>query len=351
MRPGTKKTWSLLGIFAVVWLSARFLIPLFSPFLLGTALALAAEPMVRFLSKKVRVPRPISAGIGVSMTFFFGAMLLLCLCAFLLRELQILSGILPDLEQTARSGFSLIRSWLLDLSMHAPQSIQPLLMDNMDEFFSDGTALLSKGSTWLLNLAGNLLSHIPDSALGLGTSVISAFLISSKLPRIKKWLLKRISREKLRSFLDTGRRLKKVLCSFLLAQVKLMGVTFLILFLGLVILRVPYAFVWALGICLVDAFPILGTGTILLPWSFLCLLQNDSPRAIGIASLYVVITLTRSALEPRLLGLHLGLDPLVTLMVMYAGYKIFGIGGMIFGPVLAVTALQLLPDTTRRGEA
>ncbi len=333
----------------LVWFSARFLIPLFSPFLLGAALALAAEPMVRFLHKKAHVPRPVSAGIGVSMAFCFLSMLLLCLCAFLLRQLQALTGVLPDVEHAARSGFSLVRSWMLDLTVHAPQSLQPLLLRSVDSFLSDGTALLSRGSAWLLGLAGNLLAHIPDSALGLGTAVISAFLISSKLPKIQKWLTRRISKEKLQTLLDTLRRLKQVLFRWLTAQTKLMGVTLLILFLGLVILKIPYAYFWALGICLVDAFPILGTGTILLPWSLLCLLQNDSPRAIGLASLYIVITLTRSALEPRLLGSHLGLDPLVTLMVMYAGYKLFGLPGMLFGPILAVTALQLLPDTTRRG--
>ena len=81
-----------------------------------------------------------------------------------------------------------------------------------------------------------------------------------------------------------------------------------------------------------------------LPWSLLCLLQGDTPRAVGIVSLYIVVTLTRSALEPKLLGRHLGLDPLVTLMTMYAGFKLWGISGMLFAPILAVIALQVVPS-------
>lgn len=344
MRPGTKKALSALMVFLTVWLSLRYLLPLFSPFVLGAGLALAAEPMVGFLHKRAHVPRPVSAGIGVSMAFCFLAMLLLMVCAFLVRELGMLTGILPDLEQTARSGFSLVQNWLLDLSTHTPQSVQPLLRENVNSLFSDGTALLSKATGYLLGLAGNLLSHVPDSALSLGTAIISAFLISAKLPKIRKWLLRRIPKERLRSLLETGKRIKKVFCSWLLAQMKLMGVTFTILFLGFVILRIPYALLWALGVCLVDAFPVLGTGTVLLPWSLVCLLQQDTARAIGIASLYIVVTLTRSALEPRLLGRHLGLDPLVTLMAMYAGYKLWGIGGMLLAPILAVTAIQIIPE-------
>lgn len=344
MRPGTKKALSLLLVFLTVWLSLRYLLPLFSPFLLGAGLALAAEPMVGFLHGKAHVPRPVSAGIGVSMAFCFLAMLLLLLCAFLIRELGTLTRVLPDLEQTARSGFSLVQNWLLDLSSHTPQSIQPLLQKNVDSLFSDGAALLDKAVGYLLGLAGNLLSHVPDSALSLGTAIISAFLISAKLPKIKKWILGRIPKEKLRALLTTGRRIKNVFFRWLAAQAKLMGVTFTILFLGFVILRIPYALLWALGVCLVDAFPVLGTGTILLPWSLVSLLQEDSPRAIGLASLYLVVTLTRSALEPKLLGRHLGLDPLVTLIALYAGYKLWGIGGMILAPLLAVTAIQILPE-------
>ena len=328
----------------LVWLSLRYLLPLFSPFVLGAGLALAAEPMVSFLHKKAHVPRPISAGIGVSMAFCFFAMLLLVLCAFLVRELGALAGVMPNLEQTAKSGISLVQNWLLQLASHTPESIQPLLSENVNSLFSDGTALLDKAVRYVLSLAGNLLSHIPESALGLGTAIISAFLISSKLPKIRAWLSRRIPREKLKPIFNTWKRMKSAIGGWLLAQCKLMIVTFVILALGFLVLRIRYALLWALGVCLVDAFPVLGTGTILLPWSLMCLLQGDTARAIGLASTYIVVSLIRSALEPKLVGRHLGLDPLVTLMALYAGYKLWGIGGMILAPLLAVTAIQIVPE-------
>jgi len=340
LHPGNPKFLSIIFTFFLVWLIIRFFLPLFFPFLLGTALALSAEPLVRVLHKKLHVPRGVSAFIGVSMAFSLLAILLLCLCAFLLRELGNLGHVLPDLSQTAKSGFSLIRNWMLQLSSHTPESLQPLLRQNVNRLFSDGAALLDKTMGYLLSSAGSLLSHIPDSALNLGTAVISAFLISAKLPRLRRYCLRRIPGKFLHTLTDAGKQIRRILGNWFTAQCKLTGVSFLILFLGLVILRIPYALLWASVICLVDAFPVLGTGTVLLPWSLIHLLQGDMPRAIGLAAVYVTVSLTRSLLEPKFLSRHLGLDPLVTLVALYVGFRLWGIGGMILAPMLTVIAIQ-----------
>lgn len=332
---------SMLAVFAAVWLTGKYLLPLISPFLLGAALALAAEPMVRFLNRRVRIPRTVSTAIGVSMAFCLLALLLLTLCAFALRQLKALAGILPNLEETARTGLALVQTRLLELASHAPQGIRPLLEDNVRTLLADSGTLLGKLTAWLLGLAGSLLSHVPDSALGLGTAILSAFLISAKLPRIHQWLRRRIPGQQLRSMLDSVRRMRGVLGKWLLAQCKLMSLTFCILAAGLTLLRIPGSLLWAVLVSLVDALPILGTGTVLVPWSVVSFLQGDTPRALGILGIYITAALTRSMLEPKLLGKHLGLDPLVTLMSLYIGYRLWGVGGMILAPLLTVAVLQL----------
>lgn len=344
MRPGTGKLFSVLLTFLGVWLAVRFLLPLFAPFLLGALLALTAEPVVLFLHRRLRIPRTAAAGISVSMVFGFLALLVMILCAFLVRELGTLSGALPRLEQAARGGIGLTQDWLLGMAARMPQSVRPYLEDNISSFFSDGSLLLSRAVTWLLDLAGNLVSHIPDRALGLFTAVLSGYMISAKLPGIRRWCLRRIPKQRLAAIAGTMKRIRSALSCWILAQGKLMGLTFVILLLGFVMLRIPYGLMWALGVCLVDAFPVLGTGTVLLPWALVLFLQKDTARAIGILGIYATVTLSRSIAEPKLLGRHLGLDPLVTLMALYAGYRLWGIGGMIFAPVLAATAIQLVPD-------
>ena len=117
---------------------------------------------------------------------------------------------------------------------------------------------------------------------------------------------------------------------------------FLIVGTGLFLLRIPYAPIWGLLIAFVDAIPILGTGTVLLPWSLISLLQGQPAKAVGLLGIYVIALLSRSILEPKLVGKHLGLDPLVTLAALYAGFQLWGIPGMILSPMLCVVLLELV---------
>lgn len=348
MRSGTKGVLRVFLICFLLWLGGKLLLPLCFPFLLGLGLALTAEPLVKLLHQHLRLPRGVAAGIGVTAAFAGLAILILLVMAVLVRELGALAGILPDLTQTARSGMLLLQNWLMHLAERTPQSIRPLLEQNVLTLFSGGTALLDKAFSYVLGLAGAILRHVPDSALNFVTAVISGFMISARLPRIKIWIKNNFPGERLRPILETLKRIRRAVGGWLLAQLRLVGVTLVILILGLLMLRIPYGVLWAVGIALVDAVPVLGTGTVLLPWGMICYLQGDRARAVGLLAVYVVISVTRSVLEPKLVGRQLGLDPLITLFALYAGYKLWGIGGMIAAPLLAVTVVQLLPQNGRK---
>lgn len=342
MRPGLRSIISFFGVFLVVWLGLRYLMPLCFPFLLGLGLALLAEPVVSFLCRRLHFPRSVSAGVGVTAAFAAVTVLLVIACAFLVREMGILTRILPDLTQTAHSGMNLLQNWLLDIARRMPRGIRPVLEQNVQALFSGGSALLDRGFQYILGLAGSILSHVPDSALSLGTGIISAFMISAKLPRIRGWLKKRLPRQRLQPLRRTLGSLRVALGGWLIAQLKLAAMTLLLLTAGLLILRIAYAPLWALAISFLDALPVLGTGTVLLPWALICFLKADNARAVGLLGIYAVITLTRSVLEPKLVGKQLGLDPLVTLFALYAGYRLWGIGGMLLSPLLAVAGAHFL---------
>lgn len=342
MYHGIRKTATLIFVILGFWLGIQFFVPLFLPFLLGGLLALAAEPMVSFLCRKLRMPRTAAAGLGVTAAFCFLALALLLVCALILRELGILAQRVPDLEAAVSGGISSLSAWVLGLIDRLPSGIRDILDRNARQFFSDSSVVLDRAFGYVVSLASGILVHVPDSALVLGTGIISSYMISAKLPSIKTWIVSRISREWLRKWIDAVKRMKTALFGWLRAQFKLMGITWLFLTAGFILLRVPYAPLWAALTALVDAFPVLGTGTVLLPWSLISLLQGESVRAVGLLSLYAVISLSRSALEPRLVGKQLGLDPLATLASLYAGYKLWGLGGMILAPMLAVAAVQVI---------
>lgn len=336
----------LTGLLLILglWLGIRFLLPLALPFLLGTALALLAEPMTAFICTSLRLPRAGAAAISVTAAFCFLAILVLLLCALILRELGNLAGILPDLERAALNGMSMLSDWLLSLIQRLPDGIRTILTRNITGLFSGGSELLDQTVRYVLGLASAILTHVPDSALTLGTAVISSYMISAKLPKIRAWLTTHLPKQNLQPAAEGWHRIKKAVGGWLLAQLKLSGVTWGILSLGFLLLRIPYGPLWAALTALVDAFPILGTGTVLLPWALISLLQGSTARAIGLGGLYAAVTLTRSILEPKLVGKQLGLDPLLTLMALYTGYRIWGLMGMLLSPLLAVTVRNMLPQ-------
>ena len=341
MNRSAAKPLKFIAIFSGVFLILRYMLPLFMPFLLGFALALAAEPLVRFLAGSLRLPRTAAAGIGVSLSFSFLTLVILLLCAAAVRELRHLAGILPQLEGTARTAMDSLSGWMLRLADKAPDGLRSVLTGSIGNFFSEGSALLEKVTAWLLRLASGMLGKLPDRALSIGTGIISSFMISAKLPRLKAAALARIPGERLRRLRKLLARLRSTVGGWLKAQLKLCGVNFLVIAAGFFLLRVRFAPFLALLTAIVDAFPILGTGAVLIPWSLAAFAQGQRFRAFGLLGIYAAAAVTRSVLEPRLVGNQLGLDPLVTLMALYAGYRLWGLPGMLLAPILAAAAAQL----------
>ena len=340
-QPILRKIITALLVFAALWLTGRYLLPIMLPFLMAGLLALAAEPLVFFPNGKLRLPRAAASGIGVLISLLLTVLLVLSLCALLLRQLGNLSGVLPDLGQTAQSGMESLEGFLLSLAKKTPAAVSPILSQGVENLFSDGTQVLDQITAKALSLASGVLTRIPDSALGFGTWILASFMISAKLPKLRQWLAQRIPDSWRQQYFPAVKQLRGNLSGWLLAQLKLTGITFLILTTGFFLLRIRHGPLWAALISLVDALPILGTGTVLVPWSLVCFLQGDHIQAVGLLGTYAAAALLRSILEPKLIGKQLGLDPLVTLTAMYAGYQLWGILGMLASPLLAVTVTQL----------
>lgn len=340
-RPQVKKYAVLLALLAALWISVRWLLPLAVPFLIGTALALAAEPAVAFSVKKGRLPRFLASGLCVSGTMVLLLSLLVILGSLLLRQLGELTDAMPDLEQTARQGLGSLEDLLLGLAYRAPEGIRPLLTKSVLGLFGSGNQLLQQLAQRIPVLATSFLSHVPDGALTFFTAVLSAFMISARLPKLRLWARRQLSEGPLSGIPTALGKVRRALMGWLKAQLKLSGMSFSILLTGFLILRVPYAPVWALLIAIVDAVPLLGTGTVLVPWALVCFFQGSHMRGVGLLGIFAVTALTRSTLEPRLVGRQLGLDPLITLAALYTGFKLWGIGGMLLAPVLSVAVKEL----------
>lgn len=337
--------WLLLaGSFLGIWLFLKYLFPIFLPFFLGFLLALAAEPTVRFATR-LKLPRWAATGVGVSLTLVLLTGLVGLLGATAVKELGVLAGRLPDLQDTATQTADKLRFFLENAADKAPDGVRPLVDRSVDRLMDSGSALMEQATVRLPGAISGFLSRVPDGALSLGTGILSGFMLSARLPKLKMQVRDRLPETWKTKLFPALKRSKNALLGWLKAQAKLAAVTFCIITAGLLLLRIPLAPLWAAGIALVDAVPLLGTGTVMVPWAVISLIQGRQLRAIGLLCIFGAALLTRTTLEPRLVGRHLGLDPLVTLVFLYLGYRFWGILGMLLAPML-VAAITAAADKT-----
>lgn len=339
-----KKVIGRIGTFVVMFFGAliamRYLFPIVLPFLLGTFIAVISAPGVKFLQEQLHLPRGLACFLAVTLELVLLLGLMWLLFALGYRELTAIAKGIPDLVQQLTDQVSFIRQWLLDWVHQLPPGLAAALDRTVTDLFTSGSILLEKGASGALSIIGMLLGGIPGGAILLGTAIISGYMIAVQLPALKKRLLSSNLWKKQLSPLVL--RLKETVGCWLKAQVKLCGITLGIVAVGLLLLRTKYSILWAVLIALVDAVPMLGTGTVLIPWALICLLQGETVRAIGLVGIYVTAMFIRSAMEPKLIGKQLGLNPLLTLVALYAGYRLWGVLGMVLSPILAVTANQIV---------
>ena len=301
--------------------------------------ALAAEQAVRAGTRWLKLPRWAAAGAGVSLTLVLLVALIGVLGAAMVRELGDLAGQLPDLQNTVEQSVVTLRNYLESLARKAPEGVRPLVDRSVTRLFSSGDALMEQAVGRLPGAVSSFLGKLPDGALSVGTGILSAFMLSSRLPKLKGALASRLPEGMRTNFLPAASRAKGALLGWLKAQLTLAAITFAILLVGFFLLKIPNGVLWAGVVAVVDAVPILGTGTVLLPWTALCLIRGEHMQAIGLLCIYGAALVTRTALEPRLVGRQLGIDPLLTLVFLYVGYRFWGILGMVLAPMLAAAVL------------
>ena len=183
--------------------------------------------------------------------------------------------------------------------------------------------------------------ELPSFFLFTATTVLAIFFTAAQFPCIMGFLRRQLPPQKLRQAGGVKENLLSTLAKWFKAQCILLSVTFVELLLGLLLIRQPYALLLAAIIAVIDALPVFGTGTFLLPWAALCLLLQQTPKAIALGAIYAVITLVRSFLEPKVMAAQVNLPPLAALIAMYIGFCTMGVTGMILFPVALLFLKQL----------
>ena len=332
------------GICLALWLVVRYFLPVAGPFLIGSVIALLAEPGVRLLQRKMKWRRGPAVGLCVSLTLFLLTGLLSFLVAAAVRELGAAAKMAPAVGKTVGQGLVVLEDWMVSLADRAPDTIRPVLIQTVLRTFQDGTTLIDQVTQRLPGAVAGFVGWLSRGALTVGTGILAGFLISARLPQIRTFLFSRLPESWTERVLPAVKRIKSTFGCWLRAQLKLIGVTWAVVSAGFLLLGIPYAVFWAVLVAVVDAVPVLGVGTVLVPWSVVCFLQGNPLRGIGLLITFGIAWVIRTVLEPRMVGKSLGLDPLVSLGAFYVGFKLWGIAGMILAPIVAALIKSLFKN-------
>lgn len=343
-------TVTLAGGILTVYLVLRYLLPLFLPFLIGFLLSLLTRPLVKRLSARTGCPERLAA---VLLTLGALSLLVLCtvlLCSKLLAELQNLleylardtangEGELARLLASVRSFWERIPllSGLLRLDFLRE------LLGEPEQYLANSLAeALSSLTRGLASLVGGLLRRLPGVLFFLLVTVIACFYFALDHEKVGAVLLRLLPRRIAARVPGWCERVKEGVRRCARAYFLLFLLTFGELTLGFLLLGVRYPFLLALLSATLDILPVLGVGTVLVPWALFLLFTGSLGRGIWLLVLYAVITVVRQITEPHLVGKSLGLHPLLMLMAFYVGLRVFGAAGLVLGPCTALLLKAVL---------
>jgi sporulation integral membrane protein YtvI len=233
-------------------------------------------------------------------------------------------NILPSVD-TAKETFSTLNKEQKDDLQSRALEVGEVLIKNI-------TSFLQK----IVEIIPGFIGLLPELFTGLIFVSLATFFLTKDKPKISQKIKSKLTNIQLENLQKINLEAKKTIIGFVRAQLTLIGMTFIIVLIGLLILKVKYAFLIAFIIGFVDLIPYLGTGFVFFPWIIVSFLIGAKNLAIGLVILYVLVVIQRNIIEPKVLSSNIGLDPLSTLIAIYLGFAIFGVLGLIIGPVMLI---------------
>lgn len=338
-------------IVILFYLFLKYALGLFFPFLFGFFIAMILQRPLAFICRHTKMPRKIVGAVLTIITFIVILSLFATLGVAIVRQSKGLfayvGGILNDFPaflSTAEAHFTNMLSFLPE-NVHA--SLNEAIAHGLDNLktidFSNFniTSLFGPlGGIW------NAAKQIPNLLITTLITVITTLFLTMDYRLIVDFIRNQLSDKHKSLLTDSKKIFFNTIWKMLRAYVIIMSITCIELFIGLSILKVPYALVLALLICVVDILPVLGTGSVIIPWAAYEFIMGNSKLALGLIVMYILITVIRNFIEPKIVGQSVGLHPVVTLTSMYVGLQLFGFFGMLMMPIIIIM-VKVLQDNGR----
>lgn len=330
----------LAGI-GLIWFLGPKLLRFFMPFVIGWVIAMIANPLVRFLEKKLKIVRKHSSVLIVVVVLAAVILLGYFLISRLVIQAVSLAQDLPELYAIATAEITSVFARFDDVFRMLPENVQEswyAFSSNVGEYLS---LLVQKIASPTVEVAGNVAKGIPNALVNTVVTILSSYFFIVERDKIIEFWKRYLPEGGSRYYNYLKGDVKRLIGGYFLAQFRIMFVVCAILIAGFFVLGVRYAFLLGILISMLDFLPVFGTGTVLIPWAVIKLFTGDYPLALGLALLYVLSQVVRQVIQPKIVGDSMGLPPIMTLLFLYLGFKLSGIGGMILAVPLGIIVLNL----------
>ena len=329
-------------IAGIVYIFIKHVLILVMPFIIGFLVALLLRPVIKLVSNKFHVPNKIAA-VALVLLSYAGVSSLVSWIG--MRFVILIKNSIVRLPETYAIQIEPVIRDIFENVEKASAKLDPMMVQVIQDIaasVSQSTgSIITKISSTVIDFLSSSVSFLPGLFLGIIFAVISSLFFAIDYNKITAYLSSRLPSKNPGLFTEIKTMVTGIGFKYVKAYAILMAVTFAELAIGLLLLRVDGAIEVAALIAVIDFLPVLGTGGVVIPWIFIELIQGKFPFALGLTALYLLITVVRNILEPKLIGEQLGLHPLIMLISMYVGVKIFGFVGLIALPVTIVVIKYL----------
>lgn len=322
-----------LTIALVIFLLTIFLLPrllvFFSPFVVGWIVALIASPLVHFFDAKLKIKRKAGSAVVIVLVICLVLLVLYFAGSKLIKEGVGLINELPSMWENAEEDFADIAKNFSVVYERLPLDLQQGISNVSGEITSYLGEIVGGISTPTIAAVGNFAKQLPAAVIGLIMTLLSSYCFVAERENITEWFCKVTPASIQDRYLIVKRSLVKAVGGYFKAQLRIELWMYLLLVIGLAVLRVDYVLLIAFLIAFLDFIPFFGTGTVLVPWAIIKILSADYKMAIGLLIIWGVGQLVRQLIQPKIVGDSIGVPPIPTLFLLYIGYRLGGVLGMI----------------------
>ncbi|HIZ81008.1 MAG TPA: sporulation integral membrane protein YtvI [Candidatus Mediterraneibacter pullistercoris] len=332
--------FSLIATTAFIVISWK-LIRFFMPFVIGWIIAAIASPLVYWLEKRLRIVKKLGSALIVILVLALIVLAIYFGISRLAAEISNLVKDFPEMYAQLEAGLGQIGDTLSGIFERLPSGIQDgwnTVAANLDRYMGNFVSNMSEPT---VTAAGNIAKRVPYYLISFIVSVLSAYFFIVQREEVLNWI-KKISPEPVQKRMTLVMdNLRYAVGGYFKAQFKIMGIVFVILLVGLGALGTGYFVLVAFLISFLDFLPFFGTGTAMIPWAAYKFFMGDYKMTVALVIIYVITQAVHQLLQPKLVGDSVGLNPLVTLILLYVGYRMGGILWMILAVPIGMVLINM----------